>query len=108
MKVMWNIRLFKGMQLLPRQVSDGDRRMDVYVKMVLVDDGQPKSYAIKVLPPNISCAHSSYETTCLWISFTLLSNGQSPRDNNAFRTCYSYGELDCFVFEVGGGLYIYK
>jgi hypothetical protein len=50
MKVMWNIRLFKGMQLLPRQVSDGDRRMDVYVKMVLVDDGQPKSYAIKVFP----------------------------------------------------------
>ena len=50
MKVMWNIRLFKGMQLLPRQVSDGDRRMDVYVKMVLVDDGQPKSYAIKVSP----------------------------------------------------------
>jgi len=48
MKVMWNIRLFKGMQLLPRQVSDGDRRMDVYVKMVLVDDGHPKSYAIKV------------------------------------------------------------
>ena len=51
MKVMWNIRLFKGMQLLPRQVSDGDRRMDVYVKMVLVDDGQPKSYAIKVHAP---------------------------------------------------------
>lgn len=50
MKVMWNIRLFKGMQLLPRQVSEGDRRMDVYVKMVLVDNGQPKSYAIKVLP----------------------------------------------------------
>jgi len=48
MKVMWNIRLFKGMQLLPRQVSDGDRRMDVYVKMVLVDDGHPKSYAIKL------------------------------------------------------------
>jgi len=45
---MWNIRLFKGMQLLPRQVSDGDRRMDVYVKMVLIDDGQPKSYAIKL------------------------------------------------------------
>lgn len=52
MKVMWNIRLFKGMQLLPRQVSDGDRRMDVYVKMVLVDNGQPKSYAIKVTPPS--------------------------------------------------------
>lgn len=50
MKVMWNIRLFKGMQLLPRQVSEGDRRMDVYVRMVLVDDGQPKSYAIKVSP----------------------------------------------------------
>lgn len=50
MKVMWNIRLFKGMQLLPRQVSDGDRRMDVYVKMVLIDNGQPKSYAIKVNP----------------------------------------------------------
>jgi RanBP1 domain len=53
MKVMWNIRLFKGMQLLPRQVSDGDRRMDVYIKMVLVDDGKPKSYAIKVPPSNI-------------------------------------------------------
>ena len=49
MKVMWNIRMFKGMQLLPRQVSEGDRRMDVYVKMVLVDVGHPKSYAIKVL-----------------------------------------------------------
>ena len=82
MKVMWNIRLFKGMQLLPRQVSDGDRRMDVYVKMVLVDDGQPKSYAIKVLPPNISYAHSSYETIQLWISFMQQSNGQSQNDDH--------------------------
>jgi hypothetical protein len=48
MKVMWNVRLFKGMKLLPRQVSEGDRRMDIYVKMVLVDDGRPKSYALKV------------------------------------------------------------
>ena len=48
MKVMWNVRLFKGMHLLPRQVSDGDRRMDVYIKMVLVDNSLPKTYAIKV------------------------------------------------------------
>ena len=48
MKVMWNVRLFKGMQLLPRQVSEGDRRMDVYVKMVLLDNGQPRTYALKV------------------------------------------------------------
>jgi hypothetical protein len=48
MKVMWNVRLFEGMTLFPRQVSDGDRRMDVYVKMVLVDNGLPKTYAIKV------------------------------------------------------------
>ena len=48
MKVMWNIRLFKGMQLLPRQVSDGDRRGDVYIRMVLLDNSVPKSYAIKV------------------------------------------------------------
>jgi len=50
MKVMWNVPLFEGMTLFPRQVSDGDRRMDVYVKMVLVDNGQPKTYAIKVPP----------------------------------------------------------
>jgi len=48
MKVMWNVRLFKGMQLLPRQVSEGDRRMDVYVKMVLLDNGQPRTYALKL------------------------------------------------------------
>lgn len=59
-KVMWNIRLFKGMQLLPRQVSEGDRRMDVYIKMVLVDNGQPRSYAIKVRPSHIR-VESSYE-----------------------------------------------
>ena len=58
MKVMWNVRLFKGMQLLPRQVSEGDRRMDVYVKMVLVDNGQPKTYALKV--PNTPHAPFSY------------------------------------------------
>lgn len=52
MKVMWNIRLFKGMQLLPHQISNGDRRMDIYVKMVLIDIGHPKSYVIKVF--NIS------------------------------------------------------
>jgi len=40
--------LFKGMQLLPRQVSEGDRRMDVYVKMVLLDNGQPRTYALKL------------------------------------------------------------
>jgi len=59
MKVMWNIRLFKGMQLLPRQVSDGDRRMDVYVKMVLVDEGQPRSYAIKVRPLSSTNANAN-------------------------------------------------
>lgn len=53
MKVMWNVRLFAGMTLFPRQVSDGDRRMDVYVKMVLVDNGQPKTYAIKVIRDSI-------------------------------------------------------
>jgi hypothetical protein len=52
MKVMWNIRLFKGMKLLPRQVSEGDRRMDVYVKMVLIENDLPKSFAIKVPIPS--------------------------------------------------------
>lgn len=81
MKVMWNIRLFKGMQLLPRQVSDGDRRMDVYVKMVLVDNGQPKSYAIKVTPP-LKCAFTdkSYETIRSWINCTQQSGAPFHRD----------------------------
>jgi hypothetical protein len=35
--------------------------MDVYVKMVLVDDGQPKSYAIKV-KSLFSTSDNSYET----------------------------------------------
>src|SRR5436190_12634417 len=90
MKVMWNIRLFKGMQLLPRQVSDGDRRMDVYVKMVLVDDGQPKSYAIKVSPARkIWYANTSYETTCSWINSTQQSKRQSQHHDDTFRTLYS-------------------
>jgi hypothetical protein len=76
MKVMWNVRLFEGMTLFPRQVSDGDRRMDVYVKMVLVDNGLPKTYAIKVIPlvrlgmgTDCSC-----EIMFLWINCIRLSN----------------------------------
>jgi len=99
MKVMWNIRLFKGMQLLPRQVSDGDRRMDVYVKMVLVDDGQPKSYAIKVSPlakygmliqVTKPRAHGS----------TLLSNQKgNPNIMMIHLEPCTHGELDMFFFE---------
>ena len=69
MKVMWNVPLFEGMTLFPRQVSDGDRRMDVYVKMVLVDNGQPKTYAIKVPPSRYRRdADFSSEIMFLWIS----------------------------------------
>jgi hypothetical protein len=68
MKVMWNVRLFKGMTLFPRQVSDGDRRTDVYVKMVLVDNGLPKTYAIKVYPMFERDVNFSYEITFLWIN----------------------------------------
>jgi len=70
MKVMWNVRLFKGMHLLPRQVSDGDRRMDVYIKMVLVDNSLPKTYAIKVSTTFYS-SDESYETIRSWINFTM-------------------------------------
>lgn len=71
MKVMWNVRLFKGMKLLPRQVSEGDRRMDVYVRMVLVDDGRPKSYAIKVSLHFFTGTDNSSETTRSWMNYTL-------------------------------------
>jgi len=74
MKVMWNVRLFKGMHLLPRQVSDGDRRMDVYIKMVLVDNGLPKTYAIKVsCPISFHHANQSYETIRSWTNCTMPS-----------------------------------
>ena len=76
MKVMWNVRLFKGMKLLPRQVSDGDRRMDVYVKMVLVDDGRPKSFALKV-SFLAAWTNNSFGITLSWINCTLQSRRQS-------------------------------
>jgi len=107
MKVMWNIRLFKGMQLLPRQVSDGDRRMDVYVKMVLVDNGQPKSYAIKVhTPPSslTSTGHLLIKVTKPYTYGSTVRSNQTRHSNMMYLGVLdflfsSHGELRLFVFE---------